>query len=203
MHIFYGCFLLGLGAAAPIGPVNLEIIRRNLQHGFATGFSFGAGACLADVTYLILLSVGILSFLDNQWLLSLRGIVGSFIIGWFGLMNLRLHSHFVDEGTVKTSVPMQIKGGYLMTLFNPYTILFWASVSAQIANLSQNKHDDIIMGGFGVLLGTLGWAFVLSIILQFSRKLVTDRSMHYINMSSGVILLAIAAYTFIHSVVRL
>ena len=40
MHIFYGCFLLGLGAAAPIGPVNLEIIRRNLQHGFATGFSF-------------------------------------------------------------------------------------------------------------------------------------------------------------------
>src|SRR3990167_3451384 len=202
MHIFYVCLLLGLGAAAPIGPVNLEIIRRNLHHGFSTGFAFGAGACLADLTYLILLSIGILSFLTNALILDWIGLVGSLIIAWFGFMNLPLHSHFVDKATVKSSILKQLRSGYLMTVFNPYTILFWASVSVQIANLSRKQHDGLLIGGLGVLVGTLGWDFLLSLLLQFTRKLlVNDKSMQVINIVSGIMLLAIAMYTFIHSII--
>ena len=44
---------IGLSAAAPIGPVNFEIIRRNLTLGLKAGIGFGLGACTADLCYLI------------------------------------------------------------------------------------------------------------------------------------------------------
>src|SRR3954464_16040460 len=40
---------LGLGAAAPIGPVNVEIARRTLRFGRRAGFALGCGAVTVDV----------------------------------------------------------------------------------------------------------------------------------------------------------
>ena len=38
LSVLGGGILLGLGAAAPIGPVNLEIARRAMRFGFWAGF---------------------------------------------------------------------------------------------------------------------------------------------------------------------
>lgn len=48
--------LLGLGAAAPIGPVNVEIARRTLRFGGLAGFLLGCGAVTIDVAYAIVTS---------------------------------------------------------------------------------------------------------------------------------------------------
>ena len=48
--------LLGLGAAAPIGPVNVEIARRTLRFGARAGFLLGCGAVTIDVAYAIVTS---------------------------------------------------------------------------------------------------------------------------------------------------
>ena len=55
--------LIGLGAAAPIGPVNVEIARRTLRGGFAAGVALGAGAVSVDVGY-----AGLTSFSVGRWL---------------------------------------------------------------------------------------------------------------------------------------
>jgi threonine/homoserine/homoserine lactone efflux protein len=47
--------LLGLTLAAPIGPVNVEIIKRGLNAGFRQAFLTGTGAMCADATYLTLI----------------------------------------------------------------------------------------------------------------------------------------------------
>jgi L-lysine exporter family protein LysE/ArgO len=59
--------LLGLGAAAPIGPVNVEIARRSLRNGFTSGASVGFGAVTVDVFYAILTGVGLRPLLDRSW----------------------------------------------------------------------------------------------------------------------------------------
>lgn len=56
--------LLGLSLAAPIGPVNVEIIRRGLKSGFRQALLAGAGAMSADATYLTLIFFGLISFLN-------------------------------------------------------------------------------------------------------------------------------------------
>jgi putative LysE/RhtB family amino acid efflux pump len=42
---------LGLGAAAPIGPVNVEVARRTLRFGRRAGLLLGCGAVTVDVAY--------------------------------------------------------------------------------------------------------------------------------------------------------
>src|SRR4051794_40882688 len=51
--------LLGLGAAAPIGPVNVEIARRTLRFGRRAGFLLGCGAVTVDVAYAVVTSLAL------------------------------------------------------------------------------------------------------------------------------------------------
>jgi threonine/homoserine/homoserine lactone efflux protein len=46
MHLLLFGILLGMGAAIPIGPINLEIIRRNLRFGTSFGIATGMARAL-------------------------------------------------------------------------------------------------------------------------------------------------------------
>src|SRR4051812_50000553 len=51
--------LFGLGAAVPIGPVNVEIARRALRGGVWGGGGLGCGAGTPGVGYTLLYSIGV------------------------------------------------------------------------------------------------------------------------------------------------
>lgn len=99
-EIIFG-LLLGWGAAIPIGPINLEVIRRNLQFGSRFGISFGLGACSADMTYFILLLAGALVLLQHELVLRIIGIIGALILLWFGISAIRLKSASTDRENIK------------------------------------------------------------------------------------------------------
>ena len=129
--------LLGLGAAVPMGPVNIEIMRRNLTYGWSAGVSLGLGACAADLCYILILSLGLLSILHYPWVLGSLGMAGSLVLLWFAYGAFRLST----VSTVKHEVPRKSPTrsfieGLAMTLVNPFTVLFWISVSTQLAGLS-------------------------------------------------------------------
>ena len=78
MHLFILGLILGWGAAIPIGPINLEIIRRHLSFGMIFGIAYGLGACIADLCYLILLMSGALILLQHPLVLKIIGIIEVF-----------------------------------------------------------------------------------------------------------------------------
>src|SRR5215213_940832 len=61
--------LLGLGAAIPIGPVNVEIARRALRHGFWAGVALGLGAVTVDVFYAIVSTLSFTKVLNHPTIL--------------------------------------------------------------------------------------------------------------------------------------
>src|SRR5437660_5427360 len=69
---------LGVGAAAPIGPVNVEIARRTLRGGAMAGFALGCGAVTVDVTDAILSTFSLGRLIDRPaviWPVSVGGIL--------------------------------------------------------------------------------------------------------------------------------
>src|SRR5437016_2198077 len=86
--ILRGC-LLGIGAAAPVGPVNVEIARRTLKRGFRAGFALGCGAVTVDVTYAVLASLSLGPAMKNLWALRIIGLCGAAILAWLGIASLR------------------------------------------------------------------------------------------------------------------
>lgn len=196
-HLFILGLVLGWGAAVPIGPINLEIIRRNLQLGTLTGLAFGLGACSADLTYLILLSLGAFKMLVYPQLLKIISIIGSLILAWFGLNAVRLKTSGLSaNGSDIQMKPPGLRNyaeGYGLTLINPYTILFWSSISATMAAATRNIPYAIFYAGFGVLVGTISWICGLNLLLHFTRHRLSTRSVQVLNILGGVILLGFAS----------
>lgn len=196
-RIFLLGMLLGLGAAIPIGPINLEIIRRNLNFGTRYGLALGGGATLADFTYLVILSMGAMTILMYAHWLKVVGIAGSLVLAWFGFSSLRSHLYSPKKtlGNLKSSAPLwrHLLEGYVLTLLNPMTILFWSSISTQIAALTHQRIDLTLLAGFGVLCGTYSWVTILNTILHYTKHKISHRMMHLMNIIGGVILLMFAA----------
>lgn len=184
--------LLGLGAAIPIGPVNLEMVRRNLRYGTPCGLSLGLGACTADVTYLVLLCVGALSLLQYPEIVRIIGIIGSLVLAWFGISAFRAQIPDTPEHLVRHALWKHTFEGYCMTLINPFTILFWASVTSQIT-LTMTQHNHVILlAGSGVVLGTVSWVLFLNCIIHFTRHRLNPTVIQWLNYAGGMILLGFA-----------
>lgn len=199
LHQLIFGLLLGWGAAIPLGPMNLEIIRRNLYFGTIYGIALGAGACSADVTYLFLLALGALTILTHHLILQIVGVVGSGILLWFGYSALKLKAIAIDNNDqkLKSAAPIRhLMEGYVLTLFNPFTILFWASVSTQIAIMASTTAYAIWYAGLGVLLGTFSWVIALNICLHVTRHRLSPSVMRWINRIGGLVLIGFAVLGF-------
>ena len=196
-HLYLFGLLIGWGVAIPIGPMNLEIIRRNLRFGLPSGLSFGLGIISADLTYLLLLNLGILAVLIHTQAIMLPiGIAGSAILFWFGIKTLRMqppNPHSIQ--TKAEPLWRQSRDGYLLTLFSPFTILFWASMSSEIAISDSGPHHMIAMA-LGIMTGVISWMIGLNIVLYFTRHRLSAKIMHILNRSGGIILLGFALFGF-------
>lgn len=201
LQTFIFGLLLGLGAAIPIGAINLEIIRRNLNIGLKAGLFLGFGACLADLTYLILLSIGALALLNYPLALKGAGVLGALILAWFGWQALRMKpamNQVEKHARGKRSASLKhLYQGYLLTLINAYTIIFWSSVSVTIAAHTKTHHA-VIYAGLGVLTGTVSWVWSLNLFLHATRHRISQKMTHRINIAGGIILLLFACMGLLH-----
>lgn len=188
---------MGWGAAIPFGPINLEITRRNLHYGTLQGIALGAGACLADVAYLVIFALGAMTLMQHLEILRWLGIIGSLILAWFGIMAIRMKSHSENPRLKPLSFFRDLLSGFIMTLFNPFTVLFWSSIIAQIALISNAKSNALLIAAAGVLLGTLSWVFFLNFLLHFTRHRLPQKITHSFNLIGGIILLGFAAFGLI------
>jgi len=87
--------------------------------------------------------------------------------------------------------------GLMMTLINPFTILFWASVSTQVASLAMQDHA-LALTALGVILGTLSWITVFNSMLHMTRHRISSTVRKVLNYLAGLVLLGFAGYSFMH-----
>src|SRR3954468_22756240 len=81
--------LLGLGAAVPIGPVNVEIARRTLRGGFFAGFALGCGAVTVDILYAALSSLSFTRLLTAPAVARVAGAAGVVLLMYLAFLCFR------------------------------------------------------------------------------------------------------------------
>lgn len=200
MHLLLAGILLGLGVAIPLGPINVEMMRRNLNYGTRFGIAVAVGATCADTTYILLILTGILLFLNNPLVLEVVGIVGAFVLAWFAYKSFTSkpsvsHNPLKRRSWLKTWV-----AGYLMTLLSPFTIIFWSSISSQIAGFTAGEHDAVLLATLGVILGTLMWSMSFNTVLHFTRHKISLKAMRVFDIIGGGILSVFVILSFAHSI---
>lgn len=188
-------FLLGLGAAVPIGPVNVELARRTLRGGFTAGVALGCGAVTVDVTFAALTSLSLMHLLDRPGLHFPLLVAGTCILTFLGITCLVSARKPPQDDDSQAQVPIvSLRRNYLtglvMTLMNPFTLAFW--VVAVPAAGARTHEMSLVWFCVGVFGGTVCWvvcfAYILSILHRFRQAIWIRRA----DIAGGIILLFFA-----------
>lgn len=170
--------LFGVGAAMPIGPVNVEIARRALRGGFWPAVAIGCGASSIDVAYAILSTVGVAPLLANPWVNRVLFVGGEALMILLGAMSIRGARSIAHKDVLaaqKLPAGPSMRSGYvtglLLTGLNPFTIAFWFVVLPQYAGrISEQPRHDLPIIVLGVFISTLGWVFAFAGLLAFAGR---------------------------------
>jgi threonine/homoserine/homoserine lactone efflux protein len=196
MALLLGGIALGLGAAMPIGPVNVEMARRALRGGFFAGAALGCGAVSVDVCYALLYWVGVAQFTQINWVYWTLALAGVGLLVYLGVGSLRSAFKGAEPEIAETQSLPSVRGGYLtgllMTATNPMTVAYWFSVlPAAVGNTGRGLSDLPIIC-LGVLLGTLAWVVFLSTLLGVAGRYRQPWWLRAADATGGVFMLAIA-----------
>lgn len=193
-------YATGWLVAAPIGPVNLEIIRRGLQYNLLSGFLVGVGACCIDATYLSIFSAGLGAVLEVDWVRMGAFVIGGAFLCWLGfgaLMEARAFQNpsATSEEPEAPEQPARRFGngplgsflvGLAMTASNPMTIAFWSALSLEFSDLPLWQR---FLASGAVLAGCFSWVSLLIAILAFARQWVGPRMFAIVTFLGGVVVL--------------
>jgi threonine/homoserine/homoserine lactone efflux protein len=190
--------LLGLSLAAPIGPVNMEIIKRGLNSGFKQAFLTGAGAMCADTTYLVLIFFGLTSFLNFSFMKIFLGIAGSIILVSLGVMSAKEYFRKADatENKPHRLFKTSFITGYVLAISSPMTIVWWTGVFGAL--LAAQTYTQTTISAFfsclSILLGCFLWVFFLAAALHWGKKIINEKITRLISLFAGLFLILFGIY---------
>lgn len=195
---------VGILLAAPIGPINIEILRRGLRDGFLNGWLTGLGALSADTIYAVVIVMGMAKFAENESIRAVLFFAGAVMMAYIGFHSIRTALAGAEVDTTPAPRGRAYATGFLMAALNPFGIVYWLTVGAGLAadavnRFGQNAAPMLIVG---VSLGIFTWITSISAIAQVSRRFVTGRAMQWITGVSGVLILGYGVW-FIVSGIRL
>ena len=213
IHVLSAAFLMGLAAAAPMGPVNMLAIRRGVIGGWHHTLACGIGSITGDLILFSLVLLGgdyVLPDLSNPVLQTVLAAIGAIVLlplGSYFLVRsvkepLRAYEsarqHW-DEGTVPGHLIAEVANAGALTIFNPITIAYWVCVTS---NWLPFAHS--VLGysapGLGILMVTVGlmtWFTALTVIVCFIPHRIGANFFRLINAILGLILLGFATFCVI------
>jgi L-lysine exporter family protein LysE/ArgO len=201
--------LIGLGAAVPIGPVNVEIARRTLRHGWTAGVALGLGAVSVDVTYAVLSTLSLGRLFDHafvRWPVTIGGII---LLTYLGVQCLRTawatttSRPVIDETSARAG---SLRSGYLlgllMTFLNPMTLMFWfvALPTISAGTIAVDGARPLMLLCVGVFTGTIAWVLTFTATLALLGQFRRDLWLLLADTAGGVTLLSFALAAFLRSI---
>lgn len=185
--------IVGLGIAAPVGPIGLLCIQRTLTHGWPAGLASGLGAASADALYGSVAAFGlalVTTFLVEQrmWL----GLAGGAFLLYLGVRTLLSRpAERAAAAADGRSLWAHYASTFALTLTNPMTILAFAAIlaGAGLATGAGRPAAAAVMVA-GVFLGSALWWLVLSALVTLARGRIGTRALLWVNRAAGLLLIA-------------
>lgn len=193
--------LIGVLISAPMGPIGILVIQRTLNKGRWPAFFTGVGASLSDLFYCMLTGFG-LSFVtdfieSNQKILQ---VIGSLLIIGYAVYLFRNNpSRSLKPPTiVENSYWRDFATGFLFTFSNPLILFFIIGLFARFNFLDTHyKFYHYILGYASIIIGALGWWFIITFFVNKVRAHFNVRSMWLINRIISVLLFVMATVGFV------
>ncbi|WP_312092084.1 LysE family transporter [Niallia sp.] len=188
---------LGLSLAAPIGPVNAAVINRGLRYGFLHAWVLSLGSLLGDVFFIILVYFGVAKLANIPIVQTFLWLFGAFVLIYTGIEGVMTKTNTITRSSKdNNSMFRSFLTGFLMSLMNPLSIIFWLGIYGSIlATTIHNFSTSTLFLYTGCMLfGVAIWDLTVSVLSSFFRTVVSEQLITIISKISGIVLLLFGGY---------
>ncbi|WP_173915629.1 LysE family transporter [Halobacillus sp. Marseille-Q1614] len=197
MGVFLSYILLGLSLAAPIGPINAAQIDQGIRNGFLHSWIIGLGSIIGECLLISGVFFGVVHFLEIPLMKTFLWLFGSFVLFYTAIESMVSSQEITaSQHREKDSLRKTFRSGFLLTITNPLSILFWLGIYGSVLANTMNKYDysHVVLYGAAILTGLMIWDVTMALVSSGFRRILTPTLLKGISISSGVCLLGFALY---------
>ena len=185
-------WLIGIGIAAPVGPIGLLCIQRTLAAGRLIGLATGLGAATADALYGVVAAFG-LAAISGRLVAWQDGLAlsGGIFLCYLGVRTFLTPPVTGEDGAPDTDIGLVAAylTTFLLTLTNPVTILSFVAIFAGLGLASAaGSYGSALLLVLGVFAGSASWWLLLSGGVSLFRHRLSARILGWINRAAGLII---------------
>lgn len=191
MSILLQGIILGLSITAPIGPTNIELIRRGTRDGPGAAVAFWLGVMAALVLYLLLVVFGLSFLTGSQVFNSLLTACGVVVLSYLSYNSIK---DFFSAGEMASEEqPNSNKHfvpGIVLTISNPAVLLLWTGIMGANLAASRASVGQGLLLSLGIMMGAAVFFVALTILIHYGRRFLQKRFLKYVSLAAGIVLLA-------------
>jgi len=197
-------FILGFIAAVPVGPIQIEVMRRSLNGHLKSSLMVILGAFLSDFIYGVIAFFGIAPYLEEKMVMAVFWLGGAVILIVLGIMSVRNGLRpraFNHQSILLKKKRWAFLGGLSLSGTNPMMILWWllgARIFRDVGLIHEFTHEVAVFFLIAGSLGLASYLTTLSLFLYWAKRFISEKKIGHINVGFGIALLLIAGY-FIYS----
>jgi threonine/homoserine/homoserine lactone efflux protein len=194
-------WLVGFTGVITPGPVSAMTLTESARRGFWAGPLITAGHALAELVVVLALSLGIGEALQHNWVVGAIGFFGGLFLLWMGFDIARtawLGRVTLDGQPATTASGSRqnlVVTGLLVSVVNPYWVLWWATVATGYLLLFVKFGVLGIVAFYLAHISTdLLWNSLLSFVVVSGRRILSDRVYRGILVACGLFMMVLSVY---------
>ncbi|MDX9872509.1 MAG: LysE family transporter [Clostridia bacterium] len=197
--LFATAFVMGFSGAMMPGPLLTVTINESYRRGFKAGPLLVLGHGLLELALIAGLTLGLYNILAQPSFQSGVAVVGGLILlwlgwgmakdAWAGRISLQNESRGFSRGM------SPVLAGIVVSLSNPYWILWWATIGlAYVTQALQKGVAGLLVFFAGHILADLTWYSAVSLAAVSGKKVLSEGVYRGVLMVCGVFLLGLGLY---------
>ncbi len=205
LTIFTTSFFIAFSGAMMPGPFMTMTIGESAKSGPWVGPKMIAGHAVLEIALLFALFYGLAPLFNNKLFFVIVAIVGGLIMIWMAQSMFRSLPTLEIKTETTLNKPMNLYlAGILMSLANPYWIIWWATIGFGYILVSKELgFTGITFFFIGHILGDLVWYSAISIVVGKGRKFFSNKIYRFLVGTCAVFLTLFAVWLIWDGVVKL
>ena len=180
---FFKSILIGYSGAVMPGSLLAYVINQSLKKGIKTGYLAIAGHIILEISLIVLLFLGLNQILSSTIAAIIISILGGILLLYFGISGIME----VIKNKVRVNIDQQasansdgriVADGLLLSVTNPYFIIWWATVGMVLLYEAFNLFGywGVVVFAIGHFIADLSWYIFVSGLVAKSKGFLPEKA---------------------------
>ena len=187
--------IISLSGVMMPGPMFAVTVAKSYNSQFA-GTQIALGHAIVEIPLILLIYFGFARFFEEELVQIILYLVGAAMLIWLGVIMFRARAGVIDKG--KDLAYNAVVAGVVTSLFNPFFILWWASIGIMLIRNSL----DFGLTGFALFIPVhwlcdLIWLSFVSILIYRTQSLWGRKFQEWLFIACSLLLIGFGGWFLI------